>query len=256
VEEALFITEPIDLVDLPDRYKRIYFGNEFCQRLIPADKELNQVLDITLSKGLQFTFVTGFVTDAALDYLKDLLAIISGRDPKAEVVINDWGMLNAVKEHNLTPVIGRLLTKQKRDPRMVNLPRRLPQKAVECSKASGISQYLIRFLKDNSVERLEIDNLPQSIRISDYVKAGITHLSMYFPFNYVTTSRQCLFDNGYCQKKCRHNTIILKHRTMPLPLQLKGNTIFVENRQMPDSLTLDKIDRIVYQQITPEQTKP
>jgi hypothetical protein len=43
---------------------------------------------------------------------------------------------------------------------------------------------------------------------------------------------------------------------MPLPLQLKGNTIFVENRQMPDSLTLDKIDRIVYQQITPEQTKP
>lgn len=247
MEEALFITGTIDIINLPLRCSRVYFGNEFCQRLIPTDKELNEILDIVLSKGLRFTFVTGFVTDKDLDYLKDLLAVVSKRDQQAEVVINDWGMLSLVKEYSLTPVVGRLLTKQKRDPRMVSLPKRFPRKAIECSKASGIGSYFIHFLKDNSVERVEIDNLPQGIRLGEYVKSSAIHLSLYFPFNYVTTSRQCLFDSAYCQKKCKYTAITLKHSTMPLPLQLKGNTIFVENRNIPDSHALDKIDRIVYQ---------
>lgn len=257
MEEAVFITKISDSQCLSNRYSRIYFGNEFCQRLIPTIKELEEILNFVLSKSLNFTFVTGFVTDSDLNYLQDLLDIISYRVPNSEIVINDWGMLCIVRKYNLKPVVGRLLTKQKRDPRILTLLKKLPEKALECSKAAGIGSYLIRFLRDNAVERMEIDNLPQGIRLNESVKLEGFHFSLYFPFNYVTTSRQCIFNNGClhsemelppkCERKCRHSTIILKHHTMPLPLYMKGNTVFLENLKTPDYLVQEGIDRIIYQ---------
>lgn len=257
VEEATFIIDTADLKNFSDRYTRIYFGNEFCQRLIPSASELEEVLDFILSKSLNFTFVTGFVMEQDLNYLQDLLVIISGKAPGAEVVINDWGMLDIVKKHNLMPVIGRLLTKQRRDPRILNLKERLTAPAKERSKSSAIGQSLVRFLKNKSIERMEIDNLPQGIQLG--VNAGLEglHFSLYFPFNYVTTSRQCIFNNGSphsgrglsskCGMKCRLSPIELRHCTMPLPLYMKGNTIFLENRKMPDYLAREGIDRVIYQ---------
>jgi hypothetical protein len=257
VEEAIFIANVSELQYLPDRYSRVYFGNEFCQKLIPSEKELEEVLSFILSKSLGFTFVTSFATDTVFEPLRNLFGAISKRAPDSEVVINDWGVLSIVREYNLKPVIGRLLTKQSRDPRILSLIDRLPRKAVERSKAAGIGPYLTRFLKTKAVERMEIDNLPQGIRLGECKKPAGFRFSLYFPFNYVTTSRQCLFDNGClhseselspkCQRKCRHNAIILKHHTMPLPLYMKGNTIFLENRKMPDCLFKEGIDRIIHQ---------
>lgn len=257
MEEAIFITEGSGLRNWSDRYTRIYFGNEFCQSLIPARKELEDILDFVLSRDLNFTFVTGFVTEPDLDYLQDLLVVISLKNPNTEIVINDWGMLRVVRKHNLIPVIGRLLTKQRRDPRILNLRGRLTEEAVERSKAASIGPHLIRFLKNNSVKRMEIDNLPQGISVNKHIKLEGMHLSLYFPFNYVTTSRQCIFNNGSlqsercllpeCGRKCKLNPILLRHYTMPLPLYMKGNTVFLENRKMPDYFSWEGIDRIIYQ---------
>jgi hypothetical protein len=257
MEKAVFITEASEFKNWSGEYSRVYFGNEFCQRLIPAKEKLEDILDFVLSKGLNFTFVTGFVTEPALDYLQDLFAVIFAKSPNSEIVINDWGMLGIVRKYNLIPVVGRLLTKQRRDPRIMNLRVRLTEEALERSKAFSIGSHLSRFLKNNAVERIEIDNLPQGIGISESVKSEGLHLSLYFPFNYVTTSRRCIFDNNSlrsegcllpeCEKKCKSNPIVLRHSTMPLPLYMKGNTLFLENQKMPDYPALGYIDRIVYQ---------
>ncbi len=258
MEEAIFISKASELKNCSKRYSRIYFGNEFCQKLIPTREELEKILDFTLSKNLGFTFVTGFATDSDLNYLQDLLGIISNRIPNSEIVINDWGMLDIVRKYNLMPIVGRLLTKQKRDPRILNLTGKLTEGALERLKAAAISSYLARFLKNNSVERMEIDNLPQGISTNEYIKTEGLHISLYFPFNYVTTSRECIFNNNplqpeggilpKCGKKCRlSNPIVLQHHTMPLPLYMKGNTVFLANRKMPDYLEQEGIDRIIYQ---------
>ncbi len=253
IEEAVFITGIQELKDWTGRYSRVYFGNEFCQNLIPAKKELEEILDFVLSRNINFTFVTGLVTESTLSYLQELLAIISSRNPDAEIVINDWGLLGIVRKYNLTPVIGRLLTKQRRDPRILNLKGRLTQEALERSKSASIGTHLIRFLRSYSVERMEIDNLPQGINANEHINSEGMHLSLYFPFNYVTTSRQCVFNNGSpkCAKKCKFSPILLRHRTMPIPLYMKGNTIFLENQKMPDYLAQAGIDRIIYQSRIP-----
>lgn len=257
MEEAIFITEVSELKNWSGRYSRIYFGNEFCQRLIPTVEEVEEILNFTLSKDLRFTFVTSFVTDTALDSLQDLLNIISRKTPNSEVVINDWGMLGIVRKHNLIPVVGRLLTKQRRDPRILNLKGKLTEGAIERSKSVGIGSYLIQFLKNNDVERMEIDNLPQGIKLREYINLERFHFSLYFPFNYVTTSRRCIFNDGChqpeggvlskCERRCRHSPVVLRHDAMPLPLYLKGSTIFLENRKLPDSIAQEGIDRIIYQ---------
>lgn len=257
MEEAIFITESSGLPNWSSRYSRIYFGNEFCQKLIPSREEVEDILNFVSSKSLNFTFVTGFVTEPDLDYLQDLLAVISAKNPNAEIVINDWGMLGIVRKHNLIPVIGRLLTKQRRDPRILNLRARLTEEATERSKAAGIGQYLIRFLKNNDVERMEIDNLPQGITLGRYINFERFYFSLYFPYNYVTTSRRCIFNNGSlqperglltkCERKCKLNPIVLRHYTMPLPLYMQGNTVFLENRKMPEYIEREGINRIVYQ---------
>jgi len=261
MEEAVFIRGISDLEDLHSKYSRIYFGNEFCQRLIPAEKEINEILRFTLDKGLNFTFVTGFVTDAGLKCLEELLVFISSKAKDAEVVINDWGMLGMVRKHSLIPVVGRLLTKQKRDPRIISMLKKIPQKGLKCLQSAAIGPYMMSFLRDNHVKRVEIDNLPQGVRLEESVVSENLRVSLYFPFNYVTTSRNCIFNDGIeqyektslfeCARKCRHDTLILKHHSIPMGLYLKGNTVFLENCRMPDEFVRKSIDRIVYQPAIP-----
>ncbi|MFA5356850.1 MAG: hypothetical protein WC301_05550 [Candidatus Omnitrophota bacterium] len=257
MEEAIFITNPSGLKGWSDRYSRIYFGNEFCEELIPSREELIDVLDFSLCNGLGFSFVTGLVTDAAIDRICALLACITKRLPGSEVIVNDWGMLRVARSYNLKPIIGRLLSKQRRDPRILDLIGRLPQKTAECLRSAGGGLYSMRFLRKNSVDRLEIDNLPQGIILDEAAISEGFHFSLYYPFNYLTTSRECLFndgrdyykhrDPGGCARKCRDNTVTLRHPSMPLPIYMKGNTLFIENPIMPGDLLSKGIDRIVYQ---------
>lgn len=251
MEKAVFITKISALKERLEGYSRVYFGNEFCRKLIPANEELADILDSVLSRSLKFTFVTGFVTDADIDYLQGSLDLISAKAPGSEIVINDWGMLDTVKKHGLSPVVGRLLTKQRRDPRIMNLLRRMPRGAAECVRSIGGGPSLIRFLKKESVGRMEIDNLPQGIAPAEDEGSGGIRFSLYFPFNYLTTSRECIFNGGDCGRRCRGVAVTLEHRSMPLPLYMKGNTIFLENSRLPDNLLRKGIDRIVYQPAIP-----
>lgn len=256
MEWAIFIAKSSELKNWSDKYSRIYFGNEFCQKLIPDVEETERVLDFVLSNNLNFTLVTSYVTDAGADRLRVLLRIISQRSPRTEVVINDWGMLDVVKEYDLKPIIGRLLIKQKRDPRITNLMGKLPKPMAECSKYASIDFYLSKFLKSKGIERIEIDNLLQGLEL-DKAKTSSLLFSLYFPYGYVTTSRWCLFNGSnniqdrefesQCQNKCNGKVIGLRHASVPVPLYIKGNTVFFKNVRPPVCIERKEIDRLIYQ---------
>lgn len=91
IEQALYATKLADLKHYTGSFSRVYFGNEFCQRLIPSAKELEQVLDFVSEKSLPFTLVTPYVTDEGLRILESLLLKLEKRKPGSEVVVNDWG---------------------------------------------------------------------------------------------------------------------------------------------------------------------
>lgn len=272
MEKAVFISKIKDLGLLGKnraKYTRLYFGNEFCERLIPPPKDIKEVLDFASENGFEFSFVTPYVTNKGIQKLLPLLKIIK-KDSKYkkksyEIVINDYGVLSMLKKKNmkeLKPVIGRLLTKQMRDPRIMNVKKKLSKETLEHFQQSNASLKIFQaFLYEKGVERVELDNILQGIKddFSIYKIKG----SLYYPYVYASTSRFCLAKsckdkNGrerlgisMCGKECQDYTFKLKNKSMPIELLMKGNTIFFKNYNLHENLEKQGINRLVFMPTIP-----
>ena len=113
MEKAIFITKPYQLGYVNNGYNRLYYGNEFCERLIPSTSQLRQILYYVKRNKLDFSFVTPYVTNCGFKRLNSLFELLKNLGISCEIIVNDWGVLNLInyKYPNLKPVLGRLLTK-------------------------------------------------------------------------------------------------------------------------------------------------
>lgn len=245
MEYAIFISKADELSLVDENFSRVYFGNEFCQELVPSLEDLERVLNSTIN--LKLTLVTPYVTIEGLNRLTPLLERLSREKRDAEVVFNDWGVFHLLKKShsNLQPVMGRLLNKMKRDPRIGKLLHLLPGEDISYFKSSNLTLKIFRdFLTASGVRRVEFDNLIQGF---DLNFDGI-EVSLYIPYVYVTTTRYCLVNAcdiphkkavvGIfpCKKECQRYTFFLKHKVMPVTLLRKGNTLFFKNETIPENI--------------------
>ncbi len=258
MENALYVTKVSDLDRWEDRYTRLHFGQEFCQRILPDIAGLDTAIGFARDRDADLTLVTPFVTDTALERTTELIGRLHDRAPGSEVVVNDLGILTLIRENgwDLRPVLGRLLTKQKRGPRVTLLEERIPPAAFHHYRRSNVSAPAFQaFLREQGVLRVELDNLLQGID-DDLTGSGLKG-SLHYPYAYVTTSRCCpvaLCGNSGarpsltpCGKEClRYGPFRLITRHMPVPLVLAGNTQFYRNDHLPDDLEARGIDRVVH----------
>lgn len=268
-EKALFIYR---MKDVRNNIARIYFGNEFCQNLIPTLDTLKRWYFFTRAKNKEFSFVTPFVTDLGLKKLKNLMAFLNCQG-KVEVVFNDWGVFTLIKDNfaNLNPVLGRLLTKQRRDPRMLKIfsnkqkpreiispdkknktilfPKRVPSTLFEHYRGCVINVPIFqKYLLSQGINRAEIDNLVWQMKVKVNKNIG---LSIYLPYGYITTTRMCgelTLTYDACKKECKRYFLQLENESLPVPFYGIGNTVFYRSN-LPSNEYLEKlgIDRIVYQ---------
>ena len=49
------------------KFDRIYFGNEFCENLIPSEREIREIMDFAESKKINLTFVTPWSTNKGIN---------------------------------------------------------------------------------------------------------------------------------------------------------------------------------------------
>ena len=129
MDQTLFISNPSGLKYYQKDFTRIYFGQEFCERLLPSEDELEKVCVFSEKEGVPLTFVTPYVTDNGLLKLEKLIEFFAEKIPKTEIVFNDWGVFQFLEESfpDLKPVLGRLLNKQKRGPRIMNIIDQVPE---------------------------------------------------------------------------------------------------------------------------------
>jgi len=260
MEQALYIAKTAHLKYWNGDFTRLYFGMEFCERLLPSPSQMRKALHFTQKKQLTFTLVTPYVTESGLNKVEKLIALVSDLQPESEIVFNDWGVFHLLREKNypLQPVLGRLLNKMKRGPRIAHLKELIPPTSLDYFMTPGLSIPAIQqFLLTNSIERVEFDNLLQGLNLSGIT--GDLHLSLYLPFSYITTTRFCFMSSSTCseemkigvlpcKKECQHYAFSLLNPVMTTPLIRKGNTIFFSNADIPDKPIRDKkIDRLVVQ---------
>lgn len=228
-------------------FSRIYFGNEFCEHLIPPPSSLARVYSAAQAKGLAFTLLTPYVTDGGIERLRPLFEFLVGREERSEVVVNDWGVLRLLRRDfpHLTPILGRLMNKMLRDPLATayyTLHPLTPGRARFALRRSNLTVPVYQgFLKSSGIRMVELDNVVQGIDMN-FGELGFAG-ALYIPYGFVATGRICLFASlnqpkerkftvsTKCSKECqRHyadcscgeapfqgNSFVLLHR---------GNTVF------------------------------
>ncbi|MBN2053548.1 hypothetical protein JW905_01415 [bacterium] len=256
MERAMLIWRPEDLDRFDSECDRLYYGHEFCQRLIPSSFELAAAVDRAAAAGAAMTLVLPFVTNEGLASGLTIVEQFLEASPRfPEIVVNDWGMAHELKQRGIPAalVLGRLLTKQKRGPRILTMAKKLPASVIEHFKHSNIDvPHYEAFLREElGIVRVELDNTLQGIARVSRLPA-----SLYHPFAYVTTTRQCLTarceqpgrnprELVACGRECRLYGFELRHPDMPVPLYIRGNTQFFRNDRLPDDLAALCIDRLV-----------
>jgi len=256
MEKAVLFNSLETLINRREACDRVYFGHEFCQRKLPTNQDLDKAMAWAENRKSAFSLLTPFVTDAGLTQVQSLIERLSSKSAalSPEVIVNDWGVLRWT--HRTFPEIplalGRLLTKQKRGPRILQIAERLPEAAMDHFMRSNVDvPHFAEFLAGMSVKRVELDNLLQGIR-----RNGGLPASLYYPYAYISTTRLCLLMNGdradknprsigRCSRECRMYDVTLTHHNMPTPLSLKGNAYFFKNDRLPDNLENLGINRLV-----------
>jgi hypothetical protein len=286
LEKALYITSlgSLKKASPADGYSRVYFGAEFCQWRMPAPATVKKAYSAARDMGLGFTLLTPWVTDAGLKKVRAILKALNApalESPHAhahkspphppltkgdwgalEVVVNDLGVLYLLKEEFsevFTPVLGRLLVKQKRCPRVPGIIEGLPEAGREVYMRAGVEDPVAaKFLKGFGVKRVELDSPLHGLAAD--LKAARLKGSIYTPYACVTTTRHCpaSFDGKVWQaftgcrlKGCLKNVIALHNPAHEEPILMRGNTQFVRSGPMPRALSRMGIDRVVYMDDVP-----
>ncbi len=259
MEKAIFITKLRDLdkatKDL--EYSRLYFGNEFCERLIPSDSDFSEAFDFSRKQGLKFTVVTPYITDSGIEKIKKIIKQFDGEN--IEIVVNDWGLLNLLNDRNFSLNLGRLLVKRKKDPRILSnkFSKEMMHNLVYSNL--GVKEFQ-NFLKENGIVRVELDNVFHGQ--PDISKSKLV-ASLYYPYVYLTTTRKCLMNKcdtisgkddffiSACNKECQNYHAVLKNKDIGKDILLKGNTQFIKNDILSPKLKEKGIDRLVFQPTLP-----
>ncbi len=282
IEKAIFISKIDNLKYVTRQYTRLYFGNEFCQKLLPRIDELEKALCYCNENKLKFSLVTPYATDEGLKNIEPLIIFLRKNRLNCEVVINDWGVLDLLSEKytGFQPILGRLLTKQSKDPRMAKLinykpgpkkvtqadsryllifPKKPPLTLISFYKESNVNVTFVQeFLLKQGISRIALDNVFQGIKLRMF-KDNLS-ASLYIPYGYIATTRLCSANPfqerekfycriSPCRKECQKYTLRLINPNLPRIVYKKGNTLFFKNTNIPTREHLRKIgiDRLVYQ---------
>lgn len=242
---------------------RVYMFDAFCQNLIPTINDIDSAYKFIKDNNIQFTLNTPFVTNYGIEKILKNIEYISKYEEDFELVFNDWGLFYETRKKfpRIKLLLGRLLTKQKTDPRAkivfenkdkINLNDEIFNNMYEHFQGSLINDKLVqKFLIEQNIKRLEMEYLlwDMKIELQNNIKASI-----YYPYAHISTTRNCgVLNMTYlkCNKICTE-TKMQYNMIEKSPYIVIGNTIYynIENIMTEEKLKkYTSIDRIVFNDI-------
>jgi hypothetical protein len=213
---------------------------------LPSIKNIVTARAWACNAGWRFTLVTPVLgEDERLRLANILNSVLPELDTGDEILISDWGALELVRavRDDLTVILGRALSGQKRGPRILDMTLTEEQREY-FQRGSWHNREAVELLVEQGIERIEQDNLLQGLApLSGSLKG-----SLHLPYGMVTSSRNCPFrpsaEFGPCPVHCGEVFTLQSSETKVLLYQ-DGNTQFQHNQSLPDDLLQLGIDRIV-----------
>jgi hypothetical protein len=221
----------------PARFQRLYAGSEFCVNRLPGVVRTRTIVELCRDFGLRLTFVLPPCYDTSLDMTQRLIGLL---EPGTEVVVNDWGVLQAVVDAGCLPVFGRALNRLIRDPRLDVTGH--TQAQIDYYQTSQIHIPAVQdFIKQAGFVRVELDNVRQGL---GGLPAGALPCSLYTPWTLISVSRFCGPDYAIeCPgRPCFESRTFVEG----IPIVADGTATFWFHAGMPENLDRLPIDRLVH----------
>lgn len=246
----------------PKDISHIYYGNEFCDFLLPKKKDIESLNKSKRKKGIDFSIVIPYVNQRNFDKAAELLKFLNKTLPGIEIIVNDWGILHMIagRFKKLIPVAGRLLNRQKQgffvktvsEGMKLITELGLNRHDKEYLSSSILqNNYILKILFKMGVRRIGLDNILQGINIEGYQG----EIDIYYPYVYLTTSNYCLtanLDKSYPYRKkisaCDGICRSLPQRSFNMcgkSIYLRGNTQFYYNDDLKN-LKYIKHSRLIW----------
>lgn len=251
---------------------RLYFGSEFCQKLMPSLDECKRAYAYALKHGMKFTFVTSALFENGLKKAEENISYMNGLKDEVEVVCNDWGAVHLIKSKykKIKIVLGRMIDKLPREPRLSkkHFDTIYGREGVEFLQTPNIfvNEYK-EILTDYGIKMVEFDCVPQGINLCDARQNNNWGIALYMPFYYVTTGVICMTqimsadENDKfnfpktCAQTCKNLDIIMRKPgnfigEQGLELIRKGNTVYKSIDNICEYIRMQGcFDRIILQHL-------
>ena len=250
----------------------LYFGSEFCQKLIPTKEDCKKAYTYAIDNNMKFSYVTPGTFDKGMDLIDESLSFLNEIRDNVEVVCNDWGTVQLIKNkyENLSIVLGRMIDKLSREPRLSTeqFSKIYGEVGLSFLQTPNISvKEYHEILKKYGVKMVEFDCVPQGLNLESIKDLDCpVKIGLHMPYYYVTTGQICMtqlvksdendkynFVKG-CAKLCRKYDIFMQKQTLgnnenvDLELIRKGNTIYKAIDDIQNYLDKDDCyERIIIQ---------
>lgn len=235
--------------------ERIYLGAQFCPRLLPAASDLEKTISGLAGRSLTLLFP--FIPQSFHRAAEELIELFAQTGPHAEVVVQNWGLIETAGKRGCRPVAGRLLTKQPKDPRLLRLFDQDAEHRFAALRATRINRETVRILQDLNVSRIELDLTPWGLELPPLLADRGLKVSIHLPYSIVSVTRYCklaqinssrqLLQISECSRQCRNLHYHLDHPDVPSGLLLYGNAFLYQNEGNSEEFSLPQVvDRLVY----------
>jgi hypothetical protein len=209
--------------------KRVYVGNETCERLLPTPQAIGSWVASARRGRVALSLVLPPLSLEGLAKAEGVVRALEGVED-SEVVASDWGTVHRLRSRHpgLTIVLGRLTHKMLRDPRLAEYfdsPQApIAARAALCRSgelAPGFRALMERY----GIGRREIDPFLQPLEADEWENRS-EKLSVHFPYLFVTMGRACLLGAMHressekfvpgapCRSECRKYAVEFR---LPVP---------------------------------------
>lgn len=261
----------LDIFPKDAEITHLYFGSEFCEYRLPLPGKIREILTLCEKEKIIPVFVTPPVSEYGIKYLEDNMDNVFSFGKDIEVVVNDLGVLEYIYSYypDVSLAIGRLFDKTSHDPRILSQDIELYYgvEGIKFAQTPGIlSYYYLKTLSRYHINRYEFDFPKVGLSVN-----GEFNYSLYWPYQYLTTGRVCMFraiqyrgrekfltGGEKCSEPCRmlkaelrkpvNGFVVENGRKIDnMYLFQKGNTLFYLNESRDIFMGNTTFDRLIIQ---------
>jgi len=229
-----------DTRELKQLIKGVYFGNSYCEHLLPAIKEIAEAKAFCENRHFNFVFVFAPMSQSKTKEVEYICETLSQK-PNSEVVINDFGTLyNVLKYKNLKPILGLNFTKTIKNAFLDSIKQndisstQLQNQKRLLSHIEFENKSVREFYTSLNIRRFAIENIALSLDFLD--EAPKMYVDFYYPNITISNSRACdiagmfedkrrYFAYDECPKYCNFASLEFEHSDV-LGLYQRYTTIY------------------------------